>query len=75
MWTWDQQEPFGFNVADENPSGLGTFDLPYDYRQYLDKETNLHYNYFRDYDPSIGRYAESDPRREGARVLRAGGVI
>jgi len=23
--------------------------------QYFDKETNLHYNYFRDYDPAIGR--------------------
>jgi RHS repeat-associated protein len=28
---------------------------------YQDKETNLHYNYFRHYDPSIGRYGESDP--------------
>ena len=29
--------------------------------QYYDKETGLHYNYFRDYDPSIGRYIQSDP--------------
>jgi RHS repeat-associated protein len=29
--------------------------------QYFDKETNLHYNYFRDYDPAQGRYVESDP--------------
>lgn len=29
--------------------------------QYFDKETNLHYNYFRDYDPQIGRYIQSDP--------------
>ena len=21
----------------------------------------MHYNYFRDYDPSVGRYVESDP--------------
>jgi len=28
---------------------------------YQDKETNLHYNYFRDYDPGIGRYVQSDP--------------
>jgi RHS repeat-associated protein len=27
---------------------------------YHDRETNLHYNYFRDYDPSIGRYIQSD---------------
>ena len=29
--------------------------------QYFDGETGLYYNYFRDYDPSIGRYIESDP--------------
>jgi RHS repeat-associated protein len=29
--------------------------------QYFDVETGLHYNYFRDYDPSIGRYVQSDP--------------
>ncbi|MCO7225747.1 RHS repeat-associated core domain-containing protein [Pleionea sp. CnH1-48] len=29
--------------------------------QYYDVESGLHYNYFRDYDPSIGRYIESDP--------------
>jgi len=29
--------------------------------QYFDEETNLHYNYFRDYDPSVGRYVQSDP--------------
>ena len=29
--------------------------------QYYDQETGLHYNWFRDYDPSTGRYVESDP--------------
>jgi RHS repeat-associated protein len=29
--------------------------------QYFDRETNLAYNYFRDYSPDIGRYVESDP--------------
>lgn len=62
VWRWDQQEPFGVNVPDENPSGLGAFEFPLRFPgQYFDKETNLHYNYFRDYDPAIGRYAESDP--------------
>jgi RHS repeat-associated protein len=62
VWRWDQQEPFGNNPADENPSGLGAFDLPLRLPgQRYDKETGLHYNYFRDYDPSIGRYVESDP--------------
>jgi len=62
VWRWDQTDPFGGNVPDENPSGLGNFTcnlrLP---GQYFDKETNLHYNYFRDYDPAIGRYVQSDP--------------
>lgn len=29
--------------------------------QYFDAETGLHYNYFRYYDPEIGRYITSDP--------------
>ena len=29
--------------------------------QYFDAETGTHYNYFRDYDPSLGRYLSSDP--------------
>jgi RHS repeat-associated protein len=29
--------------------------------QYYDEETGLHYNYFRDYKPEIGRYVEADP--------------
>ena len=29
--------------------------------QYFDQETGYHYNYFRDYDPTTGRYVESDP--------------
>jgi RHS repeat-associated protein len=29
--------------------------------QYYDAETGLNYNYFRDYNPVIGRYIESDP--------------
>ena len=29
--------------------------------QYEDSETGLYYNYFRDYDPTTGRFVESDP--------------
>jgi RHS repeat-associated protein len=62
VWRWDQQEPFGNNPADENPSGLGAFDLPLRLPgQYFDKETGLHYNYHRDYDSGGGRYVQADP--------------
>jgi RHS repeat-associated protein len=62
VWRWDQQEPFGVNVPDENPSSLGAFEFPLRFPgQYFDQETNLHYNNFRDYDPSAGRYIQSDP--------------
>jgi RHS repeat-associated protein len=41
---------------------LGTFEynLRFPGQQY-DAVVGLHYNYFRDYDPSTGRYAQSDP--------------
>jgi RHS repeat-associated protein len=62
VWQWSQSEPFGSNPANENPSGLGIFDLPLRLPgQYFDKESNLTYNYFRDYDSAIGRYIRSDP--------------
>jgi RHS repeat-associated protein len=34
--------------------------------QYFDVETGLNYNYFRDYNPAIGRYIEADPFNLGA---------
>ena len=61
-WTWDNRDPFGNNPADPNPQGLGGFG--YNLRfpgQFFDAESGLHYNYFRDYDPRLGRYVESDP--------------
>jgi RHS repeat-associated protein len=62
VWRWDQQEPFGVSAPDENPSSLGNFEFALRFPgQYADKETNLFYNYFRDYDSTIGRYVESDP--------------
>jgi RHS repeat-associated protein len=61
-WKWDNTDPFGNSAPDQNPNGLGAFS--YNLRfpgQYFDPETGTHYNYFRDYDPTIGRYIESDP--------------
>ncbi|MBS0380706.1 MAG: RHS repeat-associated core domain-containing protein, partial [Proteobacteria bacterium] len=48
--------------ANQNPAGLGTFI--YDLRfpgQVYQAETALNQNYFRDFDPLVGRYVESDP--------------
>ena len=48
-------------MYDETVSGrLFNFNLRFP-GQYFDIETGKHYNYFRDYDPSIGRYIQSDP--------------
>jgi RHS repeat-associated protein len=51
-------EPFGKVASNANNSVEIFSRFP---GQYLDNETGLYYNYFRDYDPSIGRYIESDP--------------
>jgi RHS repeat-associated protein len=62
VWRWDLNA-FGSMQPNEDPSATGT-RFEYNLRfpgQYFDKETKLHYNYFRDYDPSTGRYVESDP--------------
>jgi RHS repeat-associated protein len=56
--TWDAQfEPFG-----EEFSITGSATQPNRFPgQYADTETGYSYNYFRDYDPTIGRYVQSDP--------------
>jgi RHS repeat-associated protein len=62
MWQWDNLDPFGANAANENPSGQGTFKYGLRFPgQYYDAEVGTNYNYFRDYDPAVGRYIESDP--------------
>ncbi|MES2934551.1 MAG: RHS repeat-associated core domain-containing protein [Pseudomonadota bacterium] len=62
VWRWDNADPFGSTAANDNPSNLGTFTYnPRFPGQLFDKETGLHYNYFRDYDPTTGRYVQSDP--------------
>jgi RHS repeat-associated protein len=61
MWTW-YADPFGSELPNENPAGGGTFK--YNLRfpgQLYDSHAGLSQNYFRDYDPAIGRYVESDP--------------
>jgi RHS repeat-associated protein len=61
VWRWDQ-DPFGVAQPNQNPGGLGLFTYNLRYPgQYYDAETGTFYNYFRDYDPQVGRYVESDP--------------
>lgn len=60
-WRW-MVEPFGLWAPENDPSGLGAFTLNLRFPgQYFDSESGLHYNYFRDYDPGVGRYTQSDP--------------
>ncbi|MGQ0593581.1 MAG: RHS repeat-associated core domain-containing protein, partial [Gammaproteobacteria bacterium] len=56
LWRWEG-EAFG-STAPELASATINLRFP---GQYFDAETGLHYNYFRDYDPSTGRYVQSDP--------------
>jgi RHS repeat-associated protein len=74
VWRWDS-DPFGTSLGNsqptENPqviSGTTTVQQAGTFRQNLrfpgqlaDGESSKYYNYFRDYDSSIGRYATSDP--------------
>jgi RHS repeat-associated protein len=72
IWRWELvtgntgnggSNAFGDRPANEDPDGDGKlyrFDLRFP-GQIYDKETGLHYNYFRDYEPGTGRYVESDP--------------
>ncbi len=62
VWDWNGK-PFGETPANEDPDDDS---IPFEFYlrfpgQYYDHETGLHYNYFRTYDPSTGRYLESDP--------------
>jgi RHS repeat-associated protein len=57
VWRWEG-EAFGNRPAEELAGIQINMRFP---GQYYDQETNLHYNYFRYYDPVLGRYITSDP--------------
>lgn len=60
-WRW-LSEPFGIDLADGDPSGLGRVEISLRLPgQVFDAETGLHYNHHRYYDPTTGRYTQSDP--------------
>jgi RHS repeat-associated protein len=51
-------QPFGEAAVHPGSSVVNNMRFP---GQYYDSETGLHYNYFRYYDPSVGRYLTPDP--------------
>jgi RHS repeat-associated protein len=64
VWRWDLAgEAFGNNAPNEDVDGDGValvFDMRFPGQRY-DSATGFNYNYYRDYDPTTGRYVESDP--------------
>lgn len=64
IWRWNlTNTAFGEHAATADPDANSvsyTFNMRYP-GQWYDSESKLHYNYFRDYDPGVGRYIESDP--------------
>jgi RHS repeat-associated protein len=64
IWRWDENsEAFGNSTPNTDPDADGTnvvFDLRFPGQRY-DAASGLYYNYFRDYDPTTGRYPQPDP--------------
>jgi RHS repeat-associated protein len=57
VWRADY-EPFGKASVRASSTVENNLRLP---GQYFDRETGMHYNYFRNYEPGTGRYVEVDP--------------
>jgi RHS repeat-associated protein len=57
-------DPFGNDISQSGRGGSYIRNVTNNLRfpgQYFDAETGLNYNYFKDYNPMIGRYIEADP--------------
>uniref|UniRef100_UPI0029625812 RHS repeat-associated core domain-containing protein n=1 Tax=Lysobacter antibioticus TaxID=84531 RepID=UPI0029625812 len=64
IWSWEANtEAYGSDTPNSDPDQdeqSFTFNLRFPGQQY-DAISGLVYNYYRDYDPSTGRYVQSDP--------------
>ncbi|QQQ01265.1 RHS repeat-associated core domain-containing protein [Lysobacter enzymogenes] len=64
VWKWDVEgESFGNSPPNQDPDQDGTalvFNMRFPGQQF-DVVSGTHYNLHRDYDPSTGRYLQSDP--------------
>ena len=61
-WTWEAKEAFGYQSPNEKPGQAQTFVFNARFPgQWFDAETYLYQNGYRDYDPKVGRYVQSDP--------------
>ena len=66
-WRWDNIDPFGVNLPDTNPQGLGGFAYALRFPgQYYDSESGLFYKYYR----SLTRKADGIRR-----VIRLGWLV
>ena len=64
VWRWEALgDAYGHDYPEEDPDGDGAvFNLDMRFPgQQFDAVSGLHYNGFRDFDPTTGRYVESDP--------------
>ncbi|KAF0163896.1 MAG: RHS repeat-associated core domain-containing protein [Rhodocyclaceae bacterium] len=62
VWKWES-DAFGTTLPNEDPDGdtqKTTINLRFP-GQYFDRESGLHYNWNRYYDPKLGRYMSPDP--------------
>ncbi|RBH52728.1 RHS repeat protein, partial [Pseudomonas sp. MWU13-2860] len=62
VWSWIS-DAYGAALPNEDVAGSGTAThIPLRFPgQFYDAQTQLSYNYYRDYDANLGRYVQSDP--------------
>ncbi len=58
-WKW-QHDPYGNGQPEQGTPQTLVYNLRFP-GQYHDAESGLNYNYYRHYNPMVGRYVQSDP--------------